>query len=202
VLAAALLLVGVLGNAPVKLDLYYEVLCGGCRDMILEQIYPVSQKLGDEVLQVNFFPYGNAQTIKHKNGSISFECQHGPQECYLNMVTACYLHHSSSTKQTMEFMRCMEKTHKAEQCSGAQWQTVNTCVEGEEGTKLMLEIAKATNALNPPHSYVPWPILDGKRCDTLLFDCTEDLLQVVCDEYTGTPVPEACKGLTRCYKTS
>ena len=40
-------------------------------------------------------PWGNAK--RNANGSVT--CQHGPDECYYNIMEGCAIHHYPETKQ-------------------------------------------------------------------------------------------------------
>jgi hypothetical protein len=53
--------------SPIKIDLYYEGLCPGCREFISDQLWPTWNKLGaedNEIMEVGLFPYGNAHEKK------------------------------------------------------------------------------------------------------------------------------------------
>jgi len=212
VLAAALLCVGAGASDPVKLDFYFESMCPGCHNMFMTQLYPTYQKLGDAVMNVDLYPYGNAQTRKNADGSYTFTCQHGVEECYGNLVIACYQHYNNETAKRIAFTHCMmqgfDPYQYGESCtnsvgSSVAWSELLQCTKSWEGEELMLAIAQKTNSLNPPHQYVPWPVVDGEMNDTIYQWCSSYMLQYICQRYTGTPKPAACQSMTeeqRCYK--
>jgi len=149
-------------------------------------------------MDLGLYAYGNAETHHSKNGSVSFECQHGPDECKVNMMITCFQGQTKDTKEILDFVHCVEHsgdpTNAGKQCasgSSVAWDKVNTCMHSSEGVELELAVAKATPA---DHQWVPWPVLNGKYCN----NCLDDLLSNVCDAYTGKNKPAAC--LTRCYK--
>ena len=46
---------------PVKVALYYESLCPGCREFLTHQLYPAYKKLySTGILDITLVPYGNA----------------------------------------------------------------------------------------------------------------------------------------------
>ncbi|KAF8394872.1 hypothetical protein HHK36_018809 [Tetracentron sinense] len=56
---------------------------------------------------------------------------------------------------------------------------------------LELEYAAETNALQPPHTYVPWVVVDGQP----LYGDYKNFVTFVCKAYKGTAVPKACRAL-------
>ncbi|KAF8369602.1 hypothetical protein HHK36_032385 [Tetracentron sinense] len=57
--------------------------------------------------------------------------------------------------------------------------------------QLELQYAAETSALHPPHTYVPWVVVDEKP----LYEDYEKFVTHVCKAYKGTAVPDACKAL-------
>merc|ERR1711993_223601 len=53
----------------VKVTLYYEALCGGCHDWILNEMFPTYQKIG-KYMEVDFVPYGNAHVYIYSTNLI------------------------------------------------------------------------------------------------------------------------------------
>ena len=67
---------------PVKVELYYESLCPGCRNFINTMLFPTFDKLRDTgVMEVELVPYGNAHQSQNPDGTWSFTCQHDAPEC-------------------------------------------------------------------------------------------------------------------------
>lgn len=50
------------------------------------------------------------------------------------------------------------------------------------GKQLQLEAFNTTAALQPPHLWVPWVVVNGQP----LFEDTQNVQQYVCAAYTGT----------------
>jgi interferon gamma-inducible protein 30 len=60
------------------------------------------------------------------------------------------------------------------------------------GTQLILANANRTAALVPPHTYVPWVVVNGQPIGE---DPNSNLLSSICDAYTaagGANAPAAC----------
>ncbi|XP_075706149.1 gamma-interferon-inducible lysosomal thiol reductase [Rhinoderma darwinii] len=192
-------------NEPaVQVDLYYESLCGGCRKFLALQLFPTWLTL-NEIMNVTLVPYGNAQE-KNVSGKWEFTCQHGPDECYVNTIEACVMYHLQDIRSFFPVIFCIEfssnLTSALEPCLAAYYpeltvKTVMACVNGDLGNKIMHQNAMQTDALNPPHEYVPWVVINGKHDDSLQDRAISALFNLICDTYTG-PKPDACssKGVT------
>ncbi|XP_023323444.1 gamma-interferon-inducible lysosomal thiol reductase isoform X2 [Eurytemora carolleeae] len=76
-------------DAPVEISVYYESLCPDSVEFIVVELDPVFKLFGDAI-NVQFKPYGIAETTGEE-GSWEFTCQHGPNECYGNMMHACLI---------------------------------------------------------------------------------------------------------------
>ena len=80
--------------------------------------------------------------------------------------------------QWLPFLACLEAAYPnldqvAEACAtkaGLTWSVLQTCANGPEGIAIQAENEKLTNALNPPHQYVPWCVradLASLRCSSV-----------------------------------
>uniref|UniRef100_A0A3B4YYM3 Gamma-interferon-inducible lysosomal thiol reductase n=1 Tax=Stegastes partitus TaxID=144197 RepID=A0A3B4YYM3_9TELE len=164
---------------PVEVGLYYESLCPGCRLFLTEMLFPTWLLL-NEIMSVNLVPYGNAQT------------------CLMNM-----------TKMAFPIIFCMESStdviKSAQTCTQVyspelKWDSVMSCVKGDIGNKLMHQNAQQTQALNPPHEYVPWVTINGVHTEDLQNKAMASLFSLVCSTYKG-PKIAACGGNQKNYKT-
>ncbi|CBZ51243.1 putative interferon gamma-inducible protein 30 [Neospora caninum Liverpool] len=101
----------------VKVEILYESKCPFCFSWLKEELHPVVEQLGADVLQkanivFDPLPFGNAKEISDGKGGFTFECQHGPTECYLNKVEACGLSiiGRENIKQWSDWLLCVEKS--------------------------------------------------------------------------------------------
>jgi len=189
------------GAPPVNVSLYYESLCPGCRAMIQTQIYRTYKTLKSTgIVDIQLFPYGNA--YEHKRGQEwVFQCQHGEDECQVNMVETCALHLLPAVDR-MEYIYCVETSphptvdsgKKCSQKLGLEWDPIFNCFNGSMGNFLEHQVAEATDALKPSHIYVPWITVNGVHTEAIQDKVTDNMLGYVCSVYTG-PKPAACAGV-------
>ncbi|XP_036377557.1 gamma-interferon-inducible lysosomal thiol reductase [Megalops cyprinoides] len=182
----------------VVVGLYYESLCPGCRGFLVRQLFPTWVMLMD-IMDVELVPFGNAQEEEHA-GKYEFQCQHGAEECQGNMIETCIMNVTDDAAFPIIF--CMESSSDvlsaAQPClqlyaPSVKWETVMSCVKGDLGNKLMHENALNTNALTPPHQYVPWVTINGQHTEDLQDKAMSSLFSLVCSTYKGGK-PPACTG--------
>uniref|UniRef100_A0A803W5P9 Gamma-interferon-inducible lysosomal thiol reductase n=1 Tax=Ficedula albicollis TaxID=59894 RepID=A0A803W5P9_FICAL len=141
---------------------------------------------------------------RNVSGKWDFRCQHGPEECLGNMMEACLMHEAQNFSTYFPVIFCLESgssvTKNLEAClqiyapeldSGR----VTACVQGDTGMALMHHNAQVTDALQPPHQYVPWITVNGKHTDELQAQAEASLLGLVCHLYEVGQGPGGAAGL-------
>lgn len=194
----------------VKIDLYYEFLCGPCKDFTANQLEPTMKKVAD-IMDVTMIPYGNAKTVRNCDGSYNFTCQHGEEECLGNKLHACAIAKLNNTVADVEvigFLRCTEAKHKDEYHAGQSpadygkecanelkipYEEVDKCYNSVEGDKLLAAMGDKTKEEDKRHGrkYVPWIVVNGSHSFILETWARFNLLSLVCNQYKGTK-PKGC----------
>ena len=57
----------------------------------------------------------------------------------------------------------------------------------------MHEMAVRTENLRPQHQYVPWLTLNEIHTEDIQKKAQDDLVGLVCENFNGSPIPDACK---------
>ncbi|KAI5622245.1 gamma-interferon-inducible lysosomal thiol reductase precursor, partial [Silurus asotus] len=180
----------------VNVSLYYESLCGGCRQFLALELLPTLIMLSD-IMAVDLVPYGNAEE-KQVGDKYEFTCQHGPDECLGNMIETCFMNKLGGA--AIPVIYCMEAADDvvkaAEPCLAlfspeTKFGDIMSCVNGDEGNQLMHQNAKKTASLQPPHQYVPWITINGEHTEELQNKAMSSLFLLVCSLYKGD-APPAC----------
>lgn len=164
------------------------------------------------------FPYGNANEKQNADGTWTFTCQHGNDECIGNMYEACAIEHNNATDKNnvpvwWNFFYCMEKSGKAADTTvasgcaknnGLDWTVITTCSgsdpargSADDGNPLMHQLALDTNNLQPPHQWTPWVVVNGSPLTSAELDLP--LIPIVCKAYTskaGCTAPAGCNSMT------
>lgn len=183
----------------VKLDIYYETLCPSSAKFIVENLPKLFDSGLIHVTHLKLFPYGNANVF---NGTIY--CQHGQLECLLNTVQACAIDVWPNLNEYFPFVNCMENVVLESfvyKRTYPQWEKcfeklklepkpVTDCLKSARGKELEFLYANETIALQPPQTYVPWVVVDGKP----LYEDYENFISYICKAYKGNAAVPACNG--------
>jgi interferon gamma-inducible protein 30 len=147
-------------------------------------------------------------------GHYNFTCQHGPNECLGNMLEQCVLNgYKNDSIAAFPVIYCMEKQlHQsmkpldvAKACSPSEdfFNQVVKCTNGPLGNALMHLNAVETAALQPPHEYVPWIVVNGIHTEKIQDEISDDMLKFVCSHFKGS-LPSGCTAEAKmravCYR--
>jgi interferon gamma-inducible protein 30 len=119
------LLIALIGFAAcdrLKVSAYIESQCPDCINFIkLSVIKTLAISDIDQILDLEFVPYGNAKQQLLPDGSYGFTCQHGAIECHGNLLEACALHNLEGYRlpcdctrfyQQVSWIACLEDKRK------------------------------------------------------------------------------------------
>jgi len=173
------------------LSVYYETLCPDSLRFIALQVDKAYKKFNND-LHVNFKPFGFA-SYENVDGSWLFECQHGPDECYGNMMHACLTNLVSEEEGLTPLMICVvnygsTSLQAAEQCLASTTTSSITAVDVEEcmmneGGELLHSLGVETKELDPPPYGVPWTLFNEEFNEEDFLAAEKDLIGVLCDKY-------------------
>ncbi|KAL2632704.1 hypothetical protein R1flu_004183 [Riccia fluitans] len=193
-------------DGKVLVEFYSESLCPYCAAFTVDHLSKFFQNGLIEIVELRMIPYGNAR-IYESGGDIT--CQHGEDECKLNIIQSCAIHHYPDVTQWFPFVFCLEKLvtdlprgkvfQNWKSCvepSGVDFETIDKCFEGQEGDKIVRANGAETDSLKPPHKYVPWVVVNG----TPLYEDYEDVEKFVCEAYKGAK-PVACNNVFSAHKS-
>ncbi|KAL0901608.1 hypothetical protein ABMA27_006826 [Loxostege sticticalis] len=173
-------------NRP-TLQLYYESLCPDCIEFDSSQFRKVVVLL-HEYLDIHTYPYGNARTRKHSDGTVEVTCQHGPKECYGNKLHGCALDIIANATEALLFNACMiqqrSNDESADKC-GEQMSIavdlIKECAKGKKGTDLLLHYGEESEKVG--FNYVPYVLLNGAEWQG------KDLMNDICAAFKNPPEP-------------
>ncbi|KAK6943193.1 Gamma interferon inducible lysosomal thiol reductase GILT [Dillenia turbinata] len=189
-------------SEKVNLTLYYETLCPYCANFIVGKLSTIFNNGIIDITNLRLVPWGNA--LMYENGS--FQCQHGRDECILNIIEGCIVHSYPEPAEEYGFIKCIEdltrnRTYdKWESCfqTTGSLTPVADCLDSDLALQIAMQNNEETGFLNPPHEYVPWVIVNG----TPILEDLENFTYYVCNAYKGNFLPNACESQQTARKTT
>jgi interferon, gamma-inducible protein 30 len=191
----------------IKIDLYFESQCPGCRQLITTSFAEAMK--ADSFLQMaelNFWPYGNAHEYQSGN-DWTFTCQHGEPECQYNFIETCAKNLVGCPFQYFNFLNCVESSDTgrdyetvAKNCASSAGVTniddIMSCYRGSDASAMEHQVALKTEALNPPHKWVPWVTVNDVYDEKVQDDISDSLLKFVCQNYKGKNKSKDCPAVS------
>jgi len=121
-----------------------------------------------------------------------------------NKVETCAIALLKNISLWFTFVHCFEEIAErseelnpaeiAEKCAKSlriDYAPMEGCGSDPQGNELERKMALKANALKPQHQYVPWVTINGKHTEKMQLEAEDNLLELVCEFYTGTK-PSAC----------
>lgn len=189
-------------EAPVVVQVFYEALCPDSKNFIVRQLVPTYERL-PHLIEVRYVPYGKADTKQLPDGSLSFECQHGPIECEANRVHACAIENIRDPATRLNLIACMIRDNMIpkdafNRCAKdfsldvMDAQKIRECGESPHSAELLKQYGEQTKALRPRVAFIPTITLDGdqRRQANVLKDLRSEVCQVLAGH---GPMPDVCK---------
>ncbi|VEN40674.1 unnamed protein product [Callosobruchus maculatus] len=188
-------------QAAYKLNvtIYYETLSPECSMFIQSQLHPVYSKFAD-YLRLDMVPFGIVKSkFDEETQRWTFACEHGPDECYGNVIHACALD-LNPPKTALDFINCCERqanpaTDEAfQKCAkeiGINFEDLKRC---KETTGYRHQVANAKKSRKIGLSTVPFITLNDKRDDDLNSEACQDFEGFVCKQLADNP-PKGCQSL-------
>ncbi|KAL2337700.1 hypothetical protein Fmac_012146 [Flemingia macrophylla] len=184
-----------IAHQKVNLSVYYDSLSLPCATFIVKDLRNIFDNDLISILNLQLVPWASAY-INNTNDSIS--CQNGPHECELSSLESCALYIWSNVDMQYEMINCLEysaideRIEKWSDCLnqlGLPKKAFLNCFNTGNGTELGKSYIKQIAQLDPPHSSVPWLVVNNQPIGKDYANFTHH----VCKAYRGAAVPEVCK---------
>jgi len=165
---------------------YYESLCPYSRAFITGSLNDAYLTVPELISVIDMIPYGIENETLNANGTYSYTCQHGPNECVGNQEECCIINIYRDYNIYFPIIECMEAADEpwnaTDQCSnGYNMTPVHQCYNDGQGAKLEHLAGLNQDALNPPLQFVPWIVINGTHTDSMQNSAENNLTRYLCD---------------------
>lgn len=207
----ALLVIHVEAQSKIPVNVYYESLCPDSAKFINEQLYPAMQQFRGNI-DLKLIPFGKS-SYRTQGSETTFECHHGPNECYGNKVHACAIQHiegssyePNNTKEvlTLNYVNClMERAQlksgefPGESCARdtdiRNWDNIAACANDTEASDLLRKAGDETNKLQKPLASVPTVAFRATYDRDTQNQAVDNFRAALCKNLN--PAPVACRNI-------
>ena len=174
-----------------KIQVYIESLCPDCMYFINRSFKNFIEKVSKPNLaDIEFIPYGNAkEKYNETTKKWDFECQHGENECYGNIIETCIIQNLGRINSYQKIL-CIESNIEKynlnfdvalNDCFDGdpnEIQQIHDCVGSEMGNIYLHQMAQKTG----DHLYVPWVLVDGVHDVSAENQIIESLIDYLCGD--------------------
>jgi len=170
-----------------QVGVFFESLCPYSRAFITGSLNDAYLTVPELIESIQMVPYGIEQEQIHDNGTYSYTCQHGPNECVGNQEECCIISIYPDYNVFFPIIECMEAAdqpwNSVDACAhGNDMTPVHVCYSSGQGAKLEHLAKIAQDQLDPPLVFVPWILIDGVHTDEIQNDCENNLTRYLCNQ--------------------
>jgi interferon gamma-inducible protein 30 len=168
--------------------------------MVLDVLDPMFKDGTADLMNLHYIAWGKVR----RDGN-QLNCQHGPDECQYNRYINCAQKYATDQNQWFPYVKCLAQDlgsikNTYSQCAtdnGLNAAQLDTCANGDIGAELEAAAGKATEALSPNLTFVPWIVVNGVSIGSSF----EELQRYVCAATTDIDKrPAACSDLVDALK--
>jgi len=222
-LGKILFLCGVLAIANAQktpVYVYYESLCPDSQAFITKQLYP-SMKILKDHIDLHLIPFGKS-TYQTRGSDTTFECHHGPNECYGNKIQACAINHiqvdsfqQENTRESLivEYINCLmtgvfpdqpyaafaRRCARDVQVKG--FESIEACANSTDGSKYLEQMGELTQKLQDPLKSVPTITVRESFDPAIQKMALTDFSATVCQNLPK-PQPAVCRAFSSATSVS
>jgi interferon, gamma-inducible protein 30 len=179
-------------SAPPKVKVLaaVESLCSGCKAFMNDQLFPVFELLGSQVVDLDVVVFGNS-VIDLQGKTV--DCQHGAAECDANTYEQCAVDLYKYPDRYLPYLSCLDNAltmGRREEpfeasifagCARDNALDVGAIKSCHDDAKYAWALQKRAAAATPDdHTYVPWVLINGAHT---LDEDNDSLLEAVCRAY-------------------
>jgi len=156
-------------NSLVQIQLYMESQCPKTTAFLNEQLVPVFAEFHSN-MNLTIIPFGKANFTKLDTPAedYSFECQHGPDECFGNQLMSCAIKKLKDVDKYLPYIVCVQQTKPnstEQQACDEKFELphaeMQECANDTEGRSLHHEMGVLTQQIEFPAEPFPWVVIDG-----------------------------------------
>ncbi|CAF0741797.1 unnamed protein product [Brachionus calyciflorus] len=178
-----------------EIGVYYETKCPDSKRFLINQITSAQEKFSS-VVDFTLIPFGKANYTRDSiNSDWNFMCQHGPDECYGNIIHNCLIQERPNFVDHFPFISCtMENIMinfeaQALECAmkhSVDYEKLKQCAKSTIGNNLLYQAGEKTHSLDPKLNYVPWITVNNLHTNEIQKTAEANLTYFICSELKDT----------------
>ncbi|XP_063709946.1 GILT-like protein 1 [Culicoides brevitarsis] len=167
-----------------QVHVVFEALCPASINFVETNLKSNYSPVLKDHVDITFIPFGKAREVPEPE---KFSCQHGPEECQLNMMMSCALYFLKEQPKQVDFVVCAMKLRENwMECAKKVKilpENVLKCYNGTSmGEELQVKAMQLQNeVLGGFPKGVPTIVVDRKPDDYLTRLAFEDLRKALCE---------------------